>query len=154
MIGMARALGIPARYASGLLHPDGRRGGSSVGGEGDGDGGAYRGFTQTHAWCELLFPSTGWVGFDPANQCVVGDNFVKVGVGRHFFDVPPNKGVYRGKASEAIEVAVHSEELATIPQELAADRVQPLNVAVFGGEYRGHSEMANQQVEVQQQQQQ
>jgi transglutaminase-like putative cysteine protease len=152
MIGMARALGIPARYASGLLHPDGRRGGSSVGGEGDGDGGAYRGFTQTHAWCELLFPSTGWVGFDPANQCVVGDNFVKVGVGRHFFDVPPNKGVYRGKAKESIDVSVQSEELDEIPPELAAERVQSLAVPVYAEGSASHRELANQQQEHQQQQ--
>ena len=65
----------------------------------------FRGFTQTHAWCELLFPSYGWVGFDPANNCPVGENFVKVAVGRDYRDVPPNKGVYRGKAKETIEVA-------------------------------------------------
>jgi transglutaminase-like putative cysteine protease len=137
MIGMSRALGIPARYVSGLVHPDAER---------------FRGFTQTHAWCELLFPSAGWVGFDPTNNCIVGPNFVKVALGRDYRDVPPNRGVYRGKASETIDVSVHSEELTNIPSELAAERVQPLNIAVFGGEYRGHSEMANQQVEVQQQQ--
>jgi transglutaminase-like putative cysteine protease len=139
MIGMSRALGIPARYVSGLVHPDAER---------------FRGFTQTHAWCELLFPSAGWVGFDPTNNCIVGPNFVKVAIGRDYRDVPPNRGVFRGKSTESIEVAVHSEELTTIPAELAAERVQPLNIAVFGGEFRGHSEMANQQVEVQQQQQQ
>jgi transglutaminase-like putative cysteine protease len=149
MIGMARALGIPARYASGLLHPDGRRGESALPAT---EAAGYRGFTQTHAWCELLFPSTGWIGFDPANQCVVGDNFVKVGVGRHFFDVPPNKGVYRGKAKESIEVAVHSEELEEIPPELAAERVQSLAVPTFAEGSASHRELANQQQEHQQQQ--
>jgi transglutaminase-like putative cysteine protease len=139
MIGMSRALGVPARYISGLVHPDAER---------------FRGFTQTHAWCELLFPSAGWVGFDPTNNCIVGPNFVKVALGRDYRDVPPNRGVFRGKATEAIDVSVHSEELTTIPSELAAERVQPLNIAIFGAEYRGHAEMANQQVEVQQQQQQ
>jgi transglutaminase-like putative cysteine protease len=147
MIGMARALGIPARYASGLLHP-------RAPGEGapppTADG--FRGFTQTHAWCELLFPSTGWIGFDPANHCTVGDNFVKVGVGRHFFDVPPNKGVYRGKAKESIDVAVQSEELEEIPPELAAERVQSLAVPTFPEGIGSHREMANQQQEHQQQQ--
>lgn len=139
MIGLARQFGIPARYVSGLVHPDAQR---------------FRGFTQTHAWCELLFPSAGWVGFDPTNNCIVGANFVKVALGRDYRDVPPNKGVFRGKAAESIDVSVRSEELQTIPSELASERVQPLNISTYQGDYAGHSEMANQQVEVQQQQQQ
>ena len=148
MIGMARALGIPARYASGMLHPRPSDDGAAPhSGEG-----AYRGFTQTHAWCELLFPSYGWIGFDPANHCIAGDNFVKVAIGRHFFDVPPNKGVYRGKAREAIDVAVQSEELEEIPPELAAERVQSLAVPTYAEGSTPHRELANQQQEHQQQQ--
>jgi transglutaminase-like putative cysteine protease len=114
MIGCARLLGIPARYVSGLIHPDAQK---------------YRGYTQTHAWCELRFPSLGeWVGFDATNHCVVGGNFVKVAVGRDFRDVAPNKGLYRGGAREAIDVAVVSEELKSIPTELAAERVQGLSL--------------------------
>lgn len=148
MIGVARALGIPARYASGLLHPRAHDGDPTprTGEQG------FRGFTQTHAWCELLFPSTGWIGFDPANHCVVGDNFVKVAVGRHFFDVPPNKGVYRGKAKESIDVVVHSEELEEIPQELAAERVQSLSIPTYTDGNASHRDIANQQQEHQQQQ--
>ena len=152
MIGMARAMGIPARYASGMLHPR-PRDDEFEPPAGDAGAGSYRGFTQTHAWCELLFPSTGWIGFDPANHCTVGDNFVKVAVGRHFFDVPPNKGVYRGKAMEAIEVAVQSEELEEIPPELAAERVQSLAIPTFPEGTTSHRELANQQQEHQQQQQ-
>ena len=149
MIGMARALGIPARYASGLLHPraEDYAGQSLAASDG------FRGFTQTHAWCELLFPSTGWIGFDPANHCTIGENFVKVAVGRHFFDVPPNKGVYRGNAKEGIEVAVQSEELEEIPPELAAERVQSLAVPTYHEGTTSHRELANQQQEHQQQQQ-
>jgi transglutaminase-like putative cysteine protease len=147
MIGMSRALGIPARYASGLLHPHPR----PVEGASESDGG-FRGASQTHAWCELLFPSTGWIGFDPANNCTVGESFVKVAVGRHFFDVPPNKGIYRGKAKESIDVAVHSEVLEEIPQELAAERVQSLEVPVFAEGMTPHRELASQQQEHQQQQ--
>jgi len=139
MIGCARAMKIPARYVSGLVHPDARR---------------FRGYTQTHAWCELLFPSAGWIGFDPTNHCIVGPNFVKVAVGRDYRDVPPNRGVYRGKATETIDVTVHSEPLATVPSELAAERVQPLTVSTFQPQYPIHREMGNQQVEVAQQQQQ
>jgi len=31
----------------------------------------------------------------------------KHGVGRDYADVPPTRGVYKGNASEALEVAVH-----------------------------------------------
>lgn len=116
MIGLSRAMGVPARYVSGLVHPDRER---------------YRGFTQTHAWCELLFPSSGWVGFDPTNHCTVSQNFVKVAVGRDYRDVPPNKGVYRGKAAESIAVAVHSDELEDIPPALAAERLESLPIDIF-----------------------
>lgn len=136
MIALARKLRIPARYVSGLVHPDAEK---------------YRGATQTHAWCELLFPSAGWIGFDAANNCMVGGNFVKVAVGRDFFDVPPNKGVYRGSSREAIEVAVHSEELRKVPPELAAERVQSLSIPTFRDASSAHQESINQQQEQQQQ---
>ena len=111
----------------------------------------YRGYTQTHAWCELFFPSTGWLGFDPANRCVVADNFVSVAVGRDYYDVPPNKGIYRGTAQEKIDVAVHSEELVTIPSGLAAERMQSLDIPIYPAGYAGHREMVAQQQEHQQQ---
>jgi transglutaminase-like putative cysteine protease len=139
MIGLGRALGIPSRYVSGLIHPDAEK---------------YRGFTQTHAWCEMLFPSAGWVGFDPANNCLAGENFVKVAVGRDYRDVPPNRGIYRGKANEVIDAQVHSEELKSVPPELAAERYQSLDVPAYPAGSVGHREMVNQQQEVQQQQQQ
>jgi transglutaminase-like putative cysteine protease len=136
MIGLARSLGIPARYVSGLLHPQ---------------GGKYKGFTQTHAWCELMFPSVGWIGFDPANNCAADDHFVKVAIGRDYRDVPPNRGIYRGNASETIEVQVHSEELRTVPPELAAERYQALDIPAYPAGSVGHREMVNQQQAVQQQ---
>jgi transglutaminase-like putative cysteine protease len=136
MIGLARALHIPARYVSGLIHPDEQK---------------YRGFTQTHAWCELLFPSAGWIGFDAANNCIVGRNFVKVAVGRHFADVAPNKGIYRGVADESIDVSVSSEELRSVPSELAAERVQSLTIPTYPGGSLPHQDLINQQQEQQQQ---
>ena len=113
MIGMARELKIPARYVSGLVHPDAER---------------FRGYTQTHAWVEMLFPSAGWIGVDPTNKCIVGPNFVKVAVGRDYRDVPPNKGIYRGKATETIDVRVHTEPLSQVPPELAAEKYRSLQI--------------------------
>lgn len=136
MVGMARALHIPARYVSGLVHPDAER---------------FRGFTQTHAWCELYFPSAGWVGFDPTNNCLVGGNFIKVGFGRDFRDVPPNKGQFTGRAKETIDVTVHTETLQQIPPELAAERVQSLPIAIYPEGSAFHRNLVNQQQEQQQQ---
>jgi transglutaminase-like putative cysteine protease len=138
MIGLSRALGIPARYVSGYLHPQSER---------------FRGYTQTHAWCELYFPSTGWIGFDPANRCVANEHFVKTAIGRDFRDVPPNKGVYRGSAKEQIVAQVHSEELKAVPPELAVDRMRTLQVPVYPKGKGEHHEMIPQQQEHQQQQQ-
>lgn len=138
MIGLARCLGIPARYVSGLVHPDASR---------------YRGFTQTHAWAELFFPSAGWVGFDPANNCIVGGNFIKVAVGRDFRDVPPNKGIYRGAARETIDVRVHTEVLPAIPPELVAEKVRKLDVPSYAEGSHGLLEFSALGHQVQQQQQ-
>jgi len=137
MIGLARELKIPARYVSGLVHPDKER---------------FRGYTQTHAWCELFFPMAGWVGFDPTNSCIVGSNFVKVAIGRDFRDVPPNRGVYRGKATDHIDVTVHTEEIPIIPPELVAERFYPLSIPVYLDKATGLRELAARQQEVQQQQ--
>jgi transglutaminase-like putative cysteine protease len=138
MIALARAVGIPARYVSGFIHTGDKK---------------LRGDTQTHAWCELFFPSDGWVGFDPANRTVITGSFVKVAAGRDFRDVPPNRGVYRGKATETIEVAVKSEELKSIPSELAAERLQSLDVPTYAaGQAAAHREAINQQEHQQQQQ--
>jgi len=147
LIGMARAVGIPARYVSGFLHAD--------------DDGRYRGFSQSHAWCELLFPSIGWTGFDPTNQCAVGNNFVKLAVGRHYRDVAPNRGKFRGNSKENMTVTVKSRELGAIPQQLAAERMQSLQIPTYPGwgtvgleQIRQLEEQQQQQREQQQQQQQ
>ncbi|MBC7785453.1 MAG: transglutaminase family protein [Burkholderiales bacterium] len=121
MIAMARHLKIPARYVSGLLHSDGS------------DSGRFRGHTQTHAWCEIYLPSTGWLGFDPTNNSVVGENYVKVAIGRDYRDVPPNKGLYRGAGKETIDVRVKTEILSTIPSDLFPEKIAPLTTAIPTG---------------------
>jgi transglutaminase-like putative cysteine protease len=117
LIALARVLGIPARYVSGLVHPDATS--------------RHRGATHTHAWAELFFPTQGWVGFDATNKCVVGENFVKVAIGRDFRDVPPNKGLFRGPGKESIHVTVTSEELKAIPPELVPERFRRLDIPSY-----------------------
>lgn len=137
MVGLARALKIPARYVSGLVHPETSD---------------YRDVTQTHAWCELFFPTIGWIAFDPTNHCVVGPNFAKVAIGRDYRDVAPNRGVYRGTAKESMSVVVKSELLGAIPADLFAERYQSIQIAVPAVEPQKHFAIHSQHQEAQQQQ--
>jgi transglutaminase-like putative cysteine protease len=68
---------------------------------------------DTHAWLEALLPASPeqsadpvWVGADPTNRGLAGERHVKIGHGRHYADVPPIKGVYRGVASSSLEASV------------------------------------------------
>jgi transglutaminase-like putative cysteine protease len=109
MIAVLRSLDVPARYVSGYIHRADRE-------------------SQSHAWCEVWLPDLGWVGIDPTNDCAVGEHFIKVAVGRDFTDVPPNKGVYRGKAEETIHVRVETRELRTLPSLSWQEQLPPLHV--------------------------
>jgi transglutaminase-like putative cysteine protease len=109
MIAVLRSFGVPARYVSGYIHRPNRE-------------------SQSHAWCEAWLPELGWVGVDPTNDCPVTGHFIKVAVGRDFTDVPPNKGVYRGRAQEGIQVRVETRELASLPSLSWQEQLPPLNV--------------------------
>ena len=67
---------------------------------------------DTHAWLEALLPATDgasepvWVGIDPTNRGRAGETHVKIGHGRHYADVPPVKGVYRGAATSELQARV------------------------------------------------
>jgi transglutaminase-like putative cysteine protease len=89
---LLRAVGIPARYVSGYLHPDP-----------DADPQvAVAG--QSHAWVEYW--AGEWIGHDPTNGTRAGESHVVVGRGREYGDVPPHKGVYRGAPGGAPRVEV------------------------------------------------
>jgi transglutaminase-like putative cysteine protease len=89
---LLRQRGIAARYVSGYLFaaPE--------------NGGADSVEVDTHAWVEALLPGPDgpqWVGADPTNRRLAGEEHVKIGHGRFYGDVPPIRGVYRGAAGEA-----------------------------------------------------
>ena len=70
------------------------------------DGGEDSVEVDTHAWVEALLPSTDggeprWVGADPTNSKLAGQEHVKIGHGRHYGDVAPIRGVYKGTAGTA-----------------------------------------------------
>ena len=89
---LLRALGIPARYVSGYLHPvrEAAVGELSVG--------------QSHAWVDVF--TGGWWGYDPTNDLPIGEQHVVVARGRDYADVPPLRGLYAGGASSSLGVDV------------------------------------------------
>lgn len=91
-IGALRAVGIPARYISGYLHP---RPEAAVGEEVVG---------ESHAWVEWF--TGGWFGFDPTNLSDIGTNHVHIARGRDYSDVSPLRGVYSGESSSSTFVEV------------------------------------------------
>jgi transglutaminase-like putative cysteine protease len=91
-LGALRAVGIPARYVSGYLHPKPDAAiGETVTGE-------------SHAWVEWFCGE--WRGFDPTNTIDIGDRHVTVGRGRDYNDVPPLRGVYAGPYGSELFVTV------------------------------------------------
>ena len=105
---LLRHHGVAARYVSGYLFTTG---GTAVETTNDGRG-EQSVEVDTHAWIEALVPDRGedgdavWIGIDPTNRGLTSSNHVKIGHGRHYADVPPIKGVYRGMANSELEASV------------------------------------------------
>jgi transglutaminase-like putative cysteine protease len=93
---LLRRHGMAARYVSGYLWAPG-------------DDGADSAEVETHAWIEALVPGERepvWLSADPTNRTLGGETHVKIGHGRHYADVPPIKGVYRGGAGADLRASV------------------------------------------------
>ncbi len=90
MASILRSWGVPTRYASGYLGPDGNDDQHS----------------QSHAWVESWLPGFGWRGFDPANDCDCDERHIRVAVGRDYADVPPVRGTFRGDADSTLQTEV------------------------------------------------
>jgi transglutaminase-like putative cysteine protease len=102
MIALLRHVGIPARYVSGYLYR----------GSGDHDRSTP---DATHAWVDALLPGLGWVGFDPTNNLLAQHRHIRTAVGRDYADVPPTHGIFRGKTSSDLYVAVRVEAGDRLP---------------------------------------
>ena len=115
MLGLLRLRQIPCRYVSGYLHVLPREGEAA----------------QSHAWIEFYSPTTGWVPFDPTHNRAVNDRYVVVAHGRHYDDVPPNKGIYRGNADETLRTEVRTQEAA--PKDISAlhEEMEQIDVPVY-----------------------
>ena len=102
-LGLLRALGIPCRYASGLIT-------GQVG--------------ETHSWVEFFHPTAGWLSADPTRGVILppAQDYVKLGVGRDYTDVSPVSGSFLSKGG--------AEEVAAIASVAFDDREGTLDDAM------------------------
>ena len=86
-IAMLRSLGIPARYACGLLvtQPG-----------------------ETHAWVEYLHPRHGWIAADPTrgHRMSAEGDLIKFAIGPDYTHASPVEGTFRSRGTGQLDVAV------------------------------------------------
>jgi transglutaminase-like putative cysteine protease len=96
MIAGLRGLGLPAAYVSGYLRtipPPGQP--------------RLQGADATHAWVSVWCGAAiGWIGFDPTNDLVVGNDHIILAIARDFSDVSPVDGIIVGSRKQKLGVAV------------------------------------------------
>lgn len=83
MIALCRKAGIPARYVAGMMIGEG----------------------ASHAWVEIACNGK-WYAFDPTNDKIVDDTYIKLGVGRDAADCLINRGLMRGGGTQTQTVDV------------------------------------------------
>ena len=95
-ISMCRYNGVPSRYISGYLN----------------QGKDFIGNTLMHAWVEAFIPGVGWLGFDPTNNLMVDENYIKVSHGADYSDCSPIKGVLKttGQNKTSYKVSVSQQQ--------------------------------------------
>lgn len=102
MIIALRHFGIPAAYVSGYLRtlpPPGQA--------------KLIGADATHAWVNVWCgEALGWVGFDPTNAVLIGNDHIFMAMGRDFGDVSPLDGVFIGGGGQRMKVSVEVAESA------------------------------------------
>lgn len=92
MLSLLRMEGIPARYVTGMLVGEG----------------------ASHAWVEALC-GNWWYGFDPTNDLLVDDSYIRVSCGRDSADCAIIHGTFLGWAAqmqrEQVRVEKYEEKL-------------------------------------------
>jgi transglutaminase-like putative cysteine protease len=96
MISGLRSLGLPAAYVSGYLctavSPGRKR---------------LAGADAMHAWVLIWCGmETGWVGLDPTNDMIAGNDHIELAIGRDYADVAPIDGVIVASGPQRLEVSV------------------------------------------------
>ena len=96
MIAALRGIGLPAAYVSGYLRtrpPEGKP--------------RLEGADASHAWVAVWCGATlGWVGLDPTNAIMIGNDHIILARGRDYADVSPISGIILGSQEQSVEVKV------------------------------------------------
>ncbi len=96
MISGLRWLGLPAAYVSGYLRtlpPPGQP--------------RLEGADATHAWVSVWCgPQAGWIGLDPTNAVLAGEDHIVLAFGRDYADVAPLDGIIVASGDQTLDVAV------------------------------------------------
>lgn len=96
MIAGLRGLGLPAAYISGYIRtipPPGKK--------------RLEGADAMHAWVSIWCgPQTGWVGLDPTNAMMIGNDHIVLAKGRDYADISPVAGIILGSREQDVDVRV------------------------------------------------
>ena len=96
MISGMRSLGLPAAYVSGYLRTV--QSPAEV---------KLAGADAMHAWVLVWCGAdAGWIGLDPTNGILAGNDHVVLAIGRDYADVAPIDGVIFASGGQRLEVAV------------------------------------------------
>jgi len=96
MLSGLRGLGLACAYVSGYLRTEPPPGKPRL-----------EGADATHAWVALWCgEALGWIGFDPTNGIVVGDDHIELALGRDYSDVAPIDGIILASGDQNLTVGV------------------------------------------------
>ncbi len=96
MISGLRGIGLPTAYVSGYLRSAPAK-----------DATRLQGSEAMHAWVLLWCGAAiGWIGLDPTNAILAGEDHVTLAIGRDYTDVAPVDGVILGSGGQRMDVAV------------------------------------------------
>lgn len=71
--------------------------------------GLIKGEGASHAWVEALCEGR-WVGYDPTNDCRIGNGYIKLGDGRDASGCAINRGIMLGGGTQTQRINARVEE--------------------------------------------
>ncbi|WP_034991718.1 transglutaminase family protein [Beijerinckia mobilis] len=96
MIAGLRGIGLPAAYISGYIRtipPPGQP--------------RLEGADAMHAWVAVWCGEEwGWIGLDPTNDMMIGDDHIVLAKGRDYADISPVAGIILGSREQDVDVSV------------------------------------------------